>query len=635
MSTSHSSPLKLRILDNSVDASIEIAKSIKALIEQKQKDGSHAVLGLATGSSPIAVYDELVRMHQQDGLSFSNVISFNLDEYYPLDAKSKQSYHRFMNEYLFNHIDIKPENIHIPDGVLPLDEVEAYCANYDQKIKDVGGIDIQLLGIGRTGHIGFNEPGSTRESVTRLITLDNITRVDAAKDFYSKHKVPKNAITMGIGTIMKSRKIFFMAWGEGKAPIVDKALNGPISESVPASFLQKHKDIVVMLDTPAASELAQVKTPWLLDAISWDDKQIRKAVVWLCGKVKKPILKLTSEDYNEHGMSELITVKGSAYQINIDVFNQLQHTITGWPGGKPNADDSQRPERNTPFPKTSLIFSPHPDDDVISMGGTLLRLVDQGHDVHVAYQVSGNIAVFDEYAINFIDFAAELNKEFGWKNPEFEEMHKEFTDFVKSKESDQLDLDGLRKLKSLIRRNEAKAGCKFCGVSEKNVHFMNLPFYETGEVKKKPLGEEDIQITVDLIRELKPHQIYVAGDLSDPHGTHRVCLDAAFRALDRVKGESWAQDCKVWMYRGAWQEWDIGDIEMVVPISPDELLKKRQAIFKHQSQKDGVVFPGNDDREFWQRAEDRNKGTAKLYDELGMAEYEAMEAFVEWKFLEK
>ena len=635
MTTPHSSPLQLRIFDNSVDASIEIAIAIKTLIEEKQKLGKTAVLGLATGSSPIAVYDELVRMHEQDGLSFANVISFNLDEYYPLDPKSKQSYHRFMNEYLFDHVNIKKENIHIPDGLVPLDEVEAYCADYDQKIEDAGGIDIQLLGIGRTGHIGFNEPGSTRESLTRLITLDNITRVDAAKDFYSKHNVPKNAITMGIGTIMKSRKIFMMAWGEGKAPIVDKALNGPVVESVPASFLQKHNAIEVVLDTPAASELAQVKTPWLLDSIKWNDKQIRKAVVWLCGKVDKPILKLTSEDYNEHGMSELVTVKGSAYQINIDVFNQLQHTITGWPGGKPNADDSQRPERNTPFPKTSLIFSPHPDDDVISMGGTLLRLVEQGHDVHVAYQVSGNIAVFDEYAINFMDFAAELNAEFGWENPEFKEMHREFSDFVKSKESDQRDLDGLRKLKGLIRRNEAKAGCRYCGVKDDNIHFMNLPFYETGEVKKKPLGKEDIQLTIDLIREVKPHQIYVAGDLSDPHGTHRVCLDAVFRALDNIKKDAWAQDCKVWMYRGAWQEWDIGDIEMAVPISPEELLRKRQAIFKHQSQKDGVVFPGSDSREFWQRAEDRNRGTAKLYDDLGMAEYEAMEAFVEWKFLEK
>ena len=635
MSTTNLSTLKLRIFDNSVDASIEIAKAIKVLIESKQKAGQSAVLGLATGSSPIAVYDELVRMHQQEGLSFANVITFNLDEYYPLDAKSKQSYHRFMDEYLFNHIDVKPENIHIPNGVLPLEEVETYCADYDQKIVDVGGIDIQLLGIGRTGHIGFNEPGSTLESGTRLVTLDNITRIDAAKDFYSKHKVPKNAITMGIRTIMKSRKIFMMAWGEGKAPIVEKALNGSISETVPASFLQNHEDIEVILDTPAASELAQVKTPWLLDAITWDSKQIRKAVVWLCGKLNKPILKLTSEDYNEHGMSELLTVKGSAYQINIEVFNQLQHTITGWPGGKPNADDSQRPERNAPYPKTSLIFSPHPDDDVISMGGTLLRLVEQKHNVHVAYQVSGNIAVFDEYAINFMDFSAELNHEFGWNNSEFDKMHEEFATFVKSKESDQRDLPALRRLKGLIRRNEAKAGCKFCGVPESNTHFMNLPFYETGDVKKKPLGEEDIQLTIDLIRRVEPHQIYVAGDLSDPHDTHRVCLDAVFKALDRMKHESWAQYCKVWMYRGAWQEWDIGDIEMAIPISPEELLKKRQAIFKHQSQKDGVAFPGNDSREFWQRAEDRNRSTAKLYDQLGMAEYEAMEAFVEWKFLEK
>lgn len=632
MSTASTKTEQIQIFDNSVDASRQIASEIKDLILQKQKENKMAVLGLATGSSPIAVYDELVRMHQEEGLSFKNVVSFNLDEYYPLDPKSKQSYYYFMHEYLFDHVDIDESNVHIPSGTVALEEVEAYCADYDQKIENAGGIDIQLLGIGRTGHIGFNEPGSTIDSLTRLITLDNITRVDAAKDFYSKHNVPKNAITMGIKSIMKSRKIFLMAWGEGKAEIVEKALNGSVSERVPASFLQKHPNIQYMLDTPAASELAQVKTPWLLDSIKWDDKQIRKAIVWLCGQVNKPILKLTSEDYNEHGMSELITARGSAYQVNIEVFNQLQHTITGWPGGKPNADDSQRPERNQPFPKRSLIFSPHPDDDVISMGGTFLRLVDQGHDVHVAYQVSGNIAVFDEYAYNYLDFAVDLNEGFGWENPELAEMKKDYCDFLSSKDPAAVDPAGMRKLKGLIRRNEAKAACRFCGVQPENIHFMDLPFYETGEVKKKPLGEDDIQLTIDLLKKVKPHQVFVAGDLSDPHGTHRVCLDAVFQAILRIRDEDWMQDCKVWMYRGAWQEWDIGEIEMAVPLSPDELLKKRKAIFKHQSQKDGVVFPGSDSREFWQRAEDRNRGTARLYDKLGMAEYEAMEAFVEWDF---
>ncbi|MEP4532798.1 MAG: glucosamine-6-phosphate deaminase [Cyclobacteriaceae bacterium] len=632
MSTTSTKSEQIQIFDNSVDASRQIASEIKNLILQKQKENKMAVLGLATGSSPIAVYDELVRMHQEEGLSFKNVISFNLDEYYPLDPKSKQSYYYFMHEYLFDHVDIDESNVHIPSGTVSLEEVEAYCAGYDHKIEKAGGIDIQLLGIGRTGHIGFNEPGSTLDSQTRLITLDNITRVDAAKDFYSKHNVPKNAITMGIKSIMKSRKIFLMAWGEGKAEIVEKALNGSVSERVPASFLQKHTNIQYMLDTPAASELAQVKTPWLLDSIKWDDKQIRKAIVWLCGQVNKPILKLTSEDYNEHGMSELITARGSAYQVNIEVFNQLQHTITGWPGGKPNADDSQRPERNQPFPKRSLIFSPHPDDDVISMGGTFLRLVDQGHDVHVAYQVSGNIAVFDEYAYNYLDFAVDLNEGFGWKNPELAELKKDYCDFLGSKDPAAVDPAGMRKLKGLIRRNEAKSACRFCGVKPENIHFMDLPFYETGEVKKKPLGEDDIQLTIDLLKEVKPHQVFVAGDLSDPHGTHRVCLDAVFQAVLRIRDEDWMQDCKVWMYRGAWQEWDIGEIEMAVPLSPDELLKKRKAIFKHQSQKDGVVFPGSDSREFWQRAEDRNRGTANLYDKLGMAEYEAMEAFVEWDF---
>lgn len=624
--------LSLKIFENSVDASKKIAREISDLIISKQKENKNAVLGLATGSSPTMVYNELVRLHKEEGLSFKNVISFNLDEYYPIEAKSKQSYHRFMDVYLFNHVDIDRKNIHIPDGMIPLDGLEKYCEEYELAIEHAGGIDLQLLGIGRTGHIGFNEPGSTVDSITRMVTLDSITIADAAGDFMGMHKVPKNAITMGISTIMKSAKVILMAWGEGKAEIIEKAFNGRVSELVPSSFLQKHPNVSIVLDTPAASELAQVKTPWLLNSIEWTDKQIRKAVVWLCNKVDKPILKLTNQDYNENGMSELITERGSAYKININVFNQLQHTITGWPGGKPNADDSQRPERSKPYPKKSLIFSPHPDDDVISMGGTLLRLVEQGHDVSVAYQVSGNIAVFDEYALNYIDFVVDFNEQFDIDKDESKEIFNQVVSYMESKEIDKNDPEGLIQIKTLIRRNEAKAACRFCGVKVENVHFMELPFYETGEIKKNPWGEEDVNITIDLIRSIKPNQIFVAGDLSDPHGTHRVCLDVFFEAMNRIKDEDWTKDCRVWMYRGAWQEWDIGDIEMSVPLSPDELLKKRHAIFKHQSQKDGVAFPGSDSREFWQRSEDRNRNTAILYDKLGMAEYEAMEAFVEWEF---
>lgn len=624
--------ISLNIYENSVEASKNIAWEIGKLIINKQKANKNAVLGLATGSSPIEVYNELVRMHKEEGLSFRNVVSFNLDEYYGLDPKSKQSYHRFMNEYLFDHIDIKKENIHIPKGKIDLEDVPNYCKAYENQIQLAGGIDIQLLGIGRTGHIGFNEPGSTIDSITRLVTLDNLTRIDAAPAFNGIHNVPHFAITMGIASIMKSEKVFLMAWGEGKAEIIEKSLNQRVSELIPASFLKNHPNVNIVLDTPAAAELAEVKTPWLLDSVNWTDKQIRKAVVWLCEKLNKPILKLTNEDYTEHGMSELITKKGSAYKININVFNQLQHTITGWPGGKQNADDSQRPERTNPYPKTSLIFSPHPDDDVISMGATLMRLVDQGHIVHVAYQVSGNIAVFDDYAFNYLDFVSDLNTLFDYKSPKLKKITKEILNYIKSDKSINPEPKSLLSVKGLIRRNEAKAACRFCNVKNENVHFMDLPFYETGEVKKNPMGEKDIQLTIDLIKKVRPHQIFVAGDLSDPHGTHRVCLDTVFKALEILKKEKWMKDCIVWMYRGAWQEWDIGEIDMAVPISPEELLKKRWAIFKHQSQKDGVAFQGDDSREFWQRSEDRNRSTAMLYDKLGMAEYEAMEAFKRYYF---
>ncbi|MBU2914208.1 glucosamine-6-phosphate deaminase [Reichenbachiella agariperforans] len=629
--TSIESPIE--IFEHSLEASKKIASRIAQLIIAKKEVGQMAVLGLATGSSPIEVYNELVRMHREEALSFQNVITFNLDEYFPMAPDREQSYHRFMNEYLFDHVDILPENIHIPDGTLTsVESVNKYCQAYEEKIDEVGGIDLQILGIGRTGHIGFNEPGSTLESITRLVTLDNKTRVDATKDFFGKHNVPKNAVTMGISTILKSKQVVLMAWGEGKAEIVERAINGHMSAQVPATFLQNHMNVTYYFDMPAASELAQVKTPWLLDSITWDALMVRKAVVWLCEILGKPILTLTNEDYNENGLSELLTKRDSAYKINIEVFNQLQHTITGWPGGKPNADDSQRPERNTPFPKRTLIFSPHPDDDVISMGGTLLRLVEQGHEVHVAYQVSGNIAVFDEYAYNYLDFMCDYNQMIDVKNEKLIALRDEVRDYMQSDQSGNKAPDALRELKGQLRKNEAKAACRYCGVDEKNLHFMNLPFYETGEVKKKPLGEEDIQLTMDLLQEQQPHQVFLAGDLSDPHGTHRVCLEAIFEAMRRLKNEAWTDNCKVWMYRGAWQEWDIADIEMAVPISPEELMKKRQAIFRHQSQKDGVAFPGSDAREFWQRAEDRNRHTARQYDKLGMAQYEAMEAFVEWDF---
>ncbi|QHT71932.1 glucosamine-6-phosphate deaminase [Rhodocytophaga rosea] len=620
------------IYETSQTASKAVAQEIAGLIRERAKEGRMAVLGLATGSTPTRMYEELVRMHKEEGLSFANVITFNLDEYFPIQPDSLQSYVRFMHEYLLDHIDIKPENIHIPDGTLKREDVSKFCSDYEMKIKSVGGIDIQILGIGRTGHIGFNEPGSSNRSTTRLITLDHITRIDAASDFFAEENVPRRAITMGVGTILQSKKIFLMAWGEGKSNVVKRTVEGDISESVPATYLQNHPNVEVILDQAAAAQLTRVKTPWLVGFCNWTPDLTRKAVVWLCQKVDKPILKLTDEDYNEHGMSDLITDHGPSYNINIRIFNQLQHTITGWPGGKPGADDTHRPERAKPFPKRAIVFSPHPDDDVISMGGTLLRLVDQGHEVHVAYQTSGNIAVFDDEAIRFAEFVSDYTEAFGMGEQEADQRYNEVVDFLNSKQPGQVDSKEVQSIKGLIRRGEAKSACRYCGVPVERAHFLDMPFYETGRVRKKPLGEEDIQLIVDLLVKIKPHQIYAAGDLSDPHGTHRVCLAAIFEAVERLKNEAWMKDCYVWLYRGAWQEWDIDQIEMAVPISPDELVRKKRAIFKHQSQKDRPLFPGSDSREFWQRAEDRNHTTAKVYDKLGLAEYEAIEAFVRWKF---
>ena len=620
------------IYEDAGTAAVEVAKQVRAVIEQKQRQGATAVLGLATGSSPTRVYDELVRMHQEEGLSFRNVVTFNLDEYYPMQPDQLQSYVRYMKEYLFDHIDIDPANAHVPDGTIPIEEISAYCAAYEQRIVDHGGLDLQLLGIGGTGHIGFNEPGSREVSRTRLITLDKITRISAASDFFGEELVPRRALTMGVRTILDAKKIILMAWGEGKASVVHKAVEGPITDQVPATFLQNHADAQFIIDQAAAAELTREKTPWLVGPCDWTNTLTRKAVVWLCRKVDKPILKLTPEDYNENGMSDLIADHGPAYDINIRVFNELQHTITGWPGGKPNADDSQRPERAQPFPKRVLIFSPHPDDDVISMGGTLLRLVDQGHEVHVAYQTSGNIAVFDEEALRFADFVKDFGAAFDLDQDRTSSVFSEVLQASESKDPGEADPRSVQLIKGLIRRGEAKAACRYCGIPDANVHFMDMPFYETGKVRKKPLGEEDIQLTQDLLRQIQPQQIYAAGDLSDPHGTHRVCLNAVMTAMDRLKPEAWADDCYVWLYRGAWQEWDIDQIEMAVPISPLELMRKRRAIFKHQSQKDRPLFPGSDPREFWQRAEDRNQDTARAYDSLGLAEYEAIEAFVRYHF---
>lgn len=622
-----------QIFESSEAASIAVANDIASLIKIKQLEGKMCVLGLATGSTPTRVYAELVNLYEKGEVSFKNVITFNLDEYFPMQPNAFQSYVRFMNEHLFDHIDIPKDQIFIPDGTISKELVNDYCKNYEARIEAVGGIDLQLLGIGRTGHIGFNEPGSADNSVTRLITLDQVTRIDAASDFFGEENVPNKAITMGVGTILKSKRIIMMAWGEGKSKVVKKAVEDPISDHIPSSYLQRHPNVSVILDEASASELTRIKTPWLVDNCDWtNEKLVRKAIVWLCQKVEKPILKLTNHDYMEHGMSDLITEFGNAYSINIRVFNELQHTITGWPGGKPNADDSHRPERASPFPKKALIFSPHPDDDVISMGGTFIRLVDQGHEVSVAYQTSGNIAVFDADAIRFTDFVNDFNELFTLNKEDSEKLYSKVVKALKEKKPGEIDSKQVLAIKALIRRGEAKAGCRYVGIADDHIHFLDMPFYETGAVKKKPISEADIQIIIELLQKIKPHQIYAAGDLSDPHGTHRVCLAAIFEALKRLKNEPWMRDCYVWLYRGAWQEWDIDQIEMAVPLSPEELSRKRAAIFKHQSQKDSAMFPGADKREFWMRAEDRNRATADLYNKLGLPEYEAMEAFVRYLF---
>ncbi|MDG3583456.1 glucosamine-6-phosphate deaminase [Galbibacter pacificus] len=614
------------IFNDSNYASVLVAHEIAELIKQRQQEGRPCVLGLATGSSPIKVYEELVNLHKKGELSFYNVITFNLDEYYPMEPENRQSYYYFMHQHLFDHVDINPENVNIPSGEVPQEELDQYCIDYDLKIKQLGGLDFQLLGIGRTGHIGFNEPGSHKNSGTRIITLDHVTRRDAASDFNGIEYVPKKAITMGVSTIMKAKRIIMLAWGHKKASIVKETIEGQITSNIPATFLQNHDNTTMIMDNEAASELTRIKTPWIVSQCIWTDDLKVRAVTWLSEELQKPILKLTDKDYNEHGMAGLLTIEGSAYNLNIKIFNKVQHTITGWPGGKPNADDKNRPERANPAKKRVIIFSPHPDDDVISMGGTFSRLIEQGHEVHVAYQTSGNIAVTDEEALKFAEVAQLLD------NDKKETNFSKIIAFLQNKTTAYGDSIETRKIKGLIRRMESYGATRYLGLNDAKVHFLDLPFYETGEVKKNPVGENDIQIISDLITSIQPHQIYAAGDLADPHGTHKLCLDAIFETIERIKGQKFMEDCWVWLYRGAWHEWDIADIEMAVPLSPDEMNKKINAILFHQSQKDRVMFQGEDAREFWVRAQERNRNTALLYDNLGLAEYEAIEAFKRYHF---
>ncbi|MCK9303226.1 MAG: glucosamine-6-phosphate deaminase [Bacteroidales bacterium] len=622
--------IPISIYEDVLSASKLVAKEIADLIRRRTAENKKTVLGLATGSSPVKVYDELVRLHKEENLSFKNVITFNLDEYYPIAPDNPESYMYFMREHLFDHVDIDMKNVHIPCGTLKENQINDFCNQYEIDIEDAGGIDVQILGIGRTGHIGFNEPGSQIFSKTRKITLNIITKTDAAPAFNGVENVPTDAITMGIGTILKARRIILLAWGDNKSDIIKQTVEGEISDFVPATFLQRHPNVNFVLDKAAASKLSRVNYPWLFEECKWNSRLIRKAVVWLCMKLDKPILKLTDRDYIDHGMSELLSMFNSYYDLNIKMFNELQHTITGWPGGKPNADDSQRPERAVPYPKKVIVFSPHPDDDVISMGGTLARLVKQGHDVHVAYQTSGNIAVFDDDLLKYIDFISNASAKLNISD-DTKSIVKNILADINNK-TGQKDSKNVAYLKGMIRKSEATSACRFIGLPDNKVHFLQMPFYESGSEKKNDLSDADIKLIVNLLCEVKPHQIYAAGDLSDPHGTHKICFDAILKALDMVKNEEWFKDCYLWMYRGAWQEWELCEVDMAVPLSPDEVTVKRKAIFKHQTQKDVMPFPGSDSREFWQRAEERNHATAILYDKIGLAEYQAIELFVRYRF---
>ena len=617
------------------EGAVDIANQLEADIKKREQEGRKFVMGVGSGSSLTPIFQELIRRHEAGRLSFRNVVVFNAYEYFPLNAENVNRSINQLKERFLNHVDIEAENIFTPDGTLAQDDVQEHCRQYEQHIKEQGGLDVILLGIGRMGNIATNEPGSSITSASRLILIDETAREEMKMSFGSQETVPPCSITMGVSTILSARRIFLTAWGEEKADIIKKTVEGKVSDTVPASFLQTHNDAHVVIDLSAAAKLTRIQHPWLVASCKWTDKLVRSALVWLCQVTGKPILKLTNKDYNENGLSELLALYGSAYNANIKIFNDLQHTITGWPGGKPDADDTYRPERAKPFPKRVIVFSPHPDDDVISMGGTLRRLVLQGHDVHVAYETSGNIAVGDEEVVRFMHFINGFNQLFGNEQDEvIKSKYKEIKEFLKHKKEGDIDTQDVRTIKGLIRRGEARTACTFNQIPLDHVHFLDLPFYESGKIEKLPMGEADVDIVRKLISTVQPHQIYVAGDLADPHGTHRKCTDAVLAAIDLEKEAkaAWLKDCRVWMYRGAWAEWEIENIEMCVPISPEELRAKRNSILKHQSQMESAPFLGNDERLFWQRSEDRNRGTAKLYDDLGLACYEAMEAFVEYKF---
>ncbi len=606
------------IFPTAAEGAQRAADMVVKAINNHKVDGLF-VLGLSTGRTPLGLYTELVNRYKAGEVSFKNVEVYSLDEFYPMTPENPQSRNHRVYEDFLKYVDIEPKNVHFPDGTVPREQVNEYCNKYEQMVR--GKVDLMIMGVGELGQVGFNEPGTYSKSTTRLVQLSYNSRRTQNKFFSNPNDVPKTAITMGMDTIMSAKKVVLMMWGEEKTTIAKELIEGSVSENYPATYLQEHRNIQVVIDEAAAQELTRVKEPWLIaPPTEWTPKLIRKAVIWLCQVVDKPILKLTYQDYIKNSLSDLLERVDTYDQINIRVFNELQHIISGWPGGKPNADDSTRPVSSTPFPKRVIIFSPHPDDDVISMGGTFNRLIEQGHDVHVAYQTSGNVAVYDDVVLQNIDTAREMG--FGDKFDEIREI-------IANKKPGEPEPRALLNLKGAIRRAEARAACRSIGLDDRtNAHFLNLPFYETGGIKKGQLSDDDIEIVKALMRQVKPHQIYAAGDLTDPHGTHRVCIEAVLRAWEEVKDEDWAKECHIWLYRGAWQEWDLAVADMAVPLSPEEMIRKRHAIFRHLSQKDIVPFPGEDAREFWQRAEDRMQGTAQLFDKIGLAEYQAIEVFV-------
>ena len=618
------------ICRDSEEAAFTVAGEIAALIHERAKAGRNVVLGLATGSTPLPVYRELVRLHKEEGLSFRNVITFNLDEYFGLSDDHPESYHQFMWERLFKHVDIPKDNVHVPSGTLSRSEVYAFCESYEKAIEDAGGLDYQILGIGRTGHIGFNEPGSTRDSITRLVTLDSLTRLDAARDFLGEANVPLYAITMGVGTILKARKLVLMAWGQSKASVVQAAVEGKPNENLPASLLQGHSDVRFFVDGTAAEELIRIKLPWLVGTANWEPRTIRKAVLWLSNPVKKPILKLQESDYNENGLGDLLIHSGPAYDLNIIVFNQTQHTITGWPGGKPDADDSHRPERAKPFPKRVLVLSSEPHEDILCMGGTVHRLKDQGSHVTLGYMTSGNLAVPDNLAKQTLALMTELEKEMSFgqgDGPSLGQFAEVILKSIEDKKESEADSESTRRIKGFVRRNEARDAARILKIDTSSQIFLDLPFYEKGRYRNFSTDEEDVDILVQLLEKEKPHQIYISGGLADPGSVAGVCYRLLCQAMRRVKRKDWIKDCRVWSYRGVGQEWPLFEIDMAVPLSPGELESKIEASFQYRSQRSQYPFRAASHREIWQETDEINRSTAEAYDAVGMAEYEAIESF--------